>query len=531
MLEALKSRFSGRNSKVASAAAEVVMQPLFEMKGATGGGSSQLQPQELPTKGVKPKQQSYPGYVTSLRKSTSVIPQPDLQSANQDIVATYRLGANTPTVIRNLARVHPDFSAAVSAHLRMGIPEKYIAIARDPDGTFNIEATRMCLELLRRWSSLANYETGFSQTDSLRSVAEACGKEGILYGGMMLELVLDKARMPSELSPISVTQIKFYEDDKGLKPVQVVGGEEIDLDLPTIFYVSLDASILDPYPQSPMEPAIQAVLASAQFLMDMRRLVARNVYPRYDITINEEILRKNIPQETQLDDEKLTAFMNNVFTEVEDMVSNLGVEQAIAHFDYIEVKFVEGSDATGTSDIFNTVKEIYDAKVATGAKTLPAVLGHGAGSQNIASTETMLAMMTANSMVRLKLQELFSRALTMACRVTGQDVTVEFEYDTIDLRPAAELEAFRTMREERLRRQLSMGAISDEEYCLRTTGNLPPPTWKPLSGTMFMDATATTDGAGNPYSGSPSGGGQSGGGASNQSQKSKQPQKAKGPAK
>lgn len=496
--------------------------------GKSTGGKSLLPPQ-APVN-VKTRQQtSFPGYVTSTAVSTAAIPQTDLNVANLDLTANYRFGRTTAETVRNLARVNPDLAGAVSAHLRIGIPEKYIAIATNLDGSFNEDATRLAMSLLRRWDTSPDYLTGFSQTDSLRSCSESLGKEGLLYGGMMLELVLDKQRLPSFLQPISVPQLKWYEDDKGLRPVQVVGGTEVDLDFPTIFYVALDPSLLDPYAQSPLESAIQPVLASSQFLSDLRKVSARHVYPRYDITIDEVKFRATLSPETLADEAKVTEAINGVFSAVETMINNLGVEEALVHFDFITVGFVQGQDGD-VPQVFETIKAIHDAKLATGAKTLPAILGHGAGSQNIASTESMLAMMTANSLVRIKLMELYSRALTMACRLFGQDVTVSFEFDTIDMRPDAELEAFKTMKADRLLRLLSIGLMTDAEVCLRLTGNMPPPGYTILMGTQFMNGVQSAV-SGNPYSGTNAGGGQSGGGAANQSRRSTTPEKSKGPQK
>lgn len=499
----------------------------FFAKGTTPsgtGGASPLPPQ-APVNVKLRQQASFPAYVTSTAVNAAVLPQTDLNVANLDLNATYRYGQTTKETIRNLVRVNPDLAGAVSAHLRIGIPEKYIALARNQDGSFNEEATRLAMSLLRRWDTSPDYLTGFSQTDSLRSCSEALGKEGVTYGGMMLELVLDKQRLPSFLQPLSVTQLKWYEDGKGLRPVQDIGGTEIDLDFPTIFYVAVDASLLDPYAQSPLESAIQPVLASTQFLNDLRRVSARHVYPRYDITIDEVKFRATLSPEVSSDEKLLAGKINEVFDSVATMINNLGVEEALVHFDFIKVSYVQGQDGD-VPQIFSTIKDIHDAKLATGAKTLPAILGHGTGSQNIASTESMLAMMTANSIVRIKLMELYSRALTMSCRLFGQDVTVNFEFDTIDLRPDSELEAFRTMKSDRLMRQLSYGLITDAECCLRLTGQLPPPGYVVLSGTRFMDGTASPD-MGNPYSGTNAGGGQSGGGANTQSRKSKTPQQSK----
>jgi hypothetical protein len=133
----------------------------------------------------------------------------------------------------------------------------------------------------------------------------------------------------------------------------------------------------------------------------------------------------------------------------------------------------------------------------------------------VASTEAVLFVKSAEGMQR-KLNEIYSRAFTLAVRLFGFDVYVEFAYEKIDLRPDAELESFKTMRQERILRQLSLGMISDEEACLALTGALPPPGMPKLSGTMFMDAPATTNA---PTSNT---------GALNQSQKSKAPAAPKG---
>ena len=93
-------------------------------------------------------------------------------------------------------------------------------------------------------------------------------------------------------------------------------------------------------------------------------------------------------------------------------------------------------------------------------------------------------------MLRSKLNEFYSRALTVGVRIMGQDCYVEFAYANLDLRPAAELEAYRSMEQSRILEQLSLGLIPDEEACIMLTGNLPPVGYKPLSGTMFKSAKA-----------------------------------------
>ena len=505
-----------------------------KIKAAVSG--SKLPPVAPPK--VKPRQQTVPDYLSSAKPQDGVLNRVDPLLANIDITATYRTGRSTYEVLRNLARANPDLSAALSAYLRVGIPEKYIVLARGPDGTVDDDATRLAWEILQRFDKLPAYDSGFSQVDSIRSTSEALGKEGVLYGGMALELVLDKGRMPYKFQPVSVTKVKFYEDasggTRGLKPVQDVGGEEIDLDIPTFFMVWLDPSLLDPYPQSPLDAAIQPVLASSTFFADLRRVLTRHVYPRYNISINEEKVRAMMPPEVLIDDTLRTKFYNERITEVQTAINELGPEEALVHFDYIEVEYIKGDDGSGTSDKFETIKALVDANLAKGAKTMPAVLGNGSGSQNVASTESVLFMLSANSMVRVKLQELYSKALTLACRLYGLEVTVAFEFDDIELRPITELESFKTLRFERLSKQWGLGIIGDMEFCMRVNYCPMPAGFTSQSGSLtLMDILGVkqADPAGNNYSGTGAGGGQSGGGAANQSRNSKTPEKSRGNAK
>jgi len=101
-------------------------------------------------------------------------------------------------------------------------------------------------------------------------------------------------------------------------------------------------------------------------------------------------------------------------------------------------------------------------------------------------------------MLRVKLNEIYSRALTIAVRILGQDCYVEFEYAEIELKPDSELEAYKAMKQARILELLSLGLITDEEASLKLTGNLQPAGYKPLMGTMFKTAKADT--GGNPDS-------------------------------
>jgi hypothetical protein len=474
---------------------------------------------------VKPKQQSFPGFATGTAPTASALRREDLGLANVDIL-TFRTESDSRKMLAKLAKANPDLSAAVSAMLRVGLTQGYRAWALNmADGSFNREATLLAHNLLRRWDLVPNYvEEGFSQTSSIRSVGESLGLECLFNGAMCAELVLDKARLPSKIAPIAVANLKFYQDDKGLRPVQVVGGEEIDLDYPTVFYTSLDQPLTSAFANSPLEASIQPVLADTDYLNDLRRILKRAMMPRLMAKIDMELARKMAPIEAQNDPEAMRTFLDSLRSAVELTVNNLAPEDALVAFDMVEFSYVAGG-TNDVPDVITVIQELLNAKLSTGAKTLPSVLGHGSGSQNTASSETLLFMKTADGVIRSKLNEMFSKILTLAVRLYGEDVAVYFEYDPIQLRPSDELEAFKAMEQSRVLEQLSLGFLEDDMASILLTRRVTSGAFRPLSGTQFYNAKPGGEGE-NPYSGTSNGG--AGGGAMNQSLKSTAPKKAGG---
>lgn len=479
----------------------------------------------VPPPKVKPKQQSIPSYVKNTQsRSESALPLTERNLANTDALS-YRTGTGTRAVIRDYIKATPDLSAGIFAYVRTAITSTYTAKARNMDGTFNRDATLLLQELLTRFDTVQDYSDGFSGIWSLRSTSEALAREILTYGAMSLELVLDKSRLPRSLTPISTSQVQFKQDDKWLKPVQKIGQDEIDLDVPTFFYVSLDQDLLEPYADPPFESALQPVIADHDFFNDLRRLVKRALHPRIDVKVIEEKFRKTIPQDIQLNAEKLKEYTDSVLAQIETMINDLGPEDALVHFDFIEIDYLNHGNASPAGEE-QILMDIARSRISSAAKVLPSILGHGGATQNVASAESMLFMKNCAGAVQEKLNEIYSKSLTLALRLFGLDVSVEFRYQSIDLRPDSELEAFRTMKQSRVLELLSLGFLADDEAAIELTGKVTPPGFTPLSGTNFRSpGAAAEDAGGNPYSTTGSQGNTQG--AQNQNLKSDAPSKPK----
>lgn len=466
----------------------------FEAKASVS--SATLAP--IPPPKVPNKQSSLPGYRTQIANTTSVRRREDRALANTDLLS-FRTGASTNDVVRGLVAGSPDLAAATSTYLRVGIPEEFTMVGRNMDGSINPEATALAYQLMRRFTYVPDYTLGFNNFGSLQSISESLTKELLEYGALAGELVLDKSRLPTQIIPVTTTNVRFYEDGAGLRPIQYVGGTEIDLDIPTFIYIAIDQDLLNAYSSSYFEAAIQPILADADFTNDLRRVMKRAVHPRIMAKLIEDKIKLTAPPDILSDPEKYSAFLNLLLASVETVINGLSPEDALVGFDSVEYSYMEGQ-AGDIAGVFKSVQDILNAKVATGAKVMPAVLGHTSAA-NAASAETMLFLKHAN-IVRLKLNEFWSRMFTLAVRLFGNDVYIDFQYAQLDLRPSAELEAYKAMYQSRILMQLSLGLITDEQACVMLTGQLPPAGYKPLTGTMFMGAAAATaEPGGNPASG------------------------------
>lgn len=469
---------------------------------APSGGSGPLP--VLPPPKVKAGSASFPSYLKTTTPSDSLLIQDDRRLATTDIVKQFRAGASTDQVLRDFTAASPDMAAAVFNYVRVGITKGYTAVAINPDGTFNPEATSLLQQIITRMDVMPNYADGFGGMWSLRSVSESWAKELVTYGACAGELVLDKTRLPYRIQPLSKTNVKFIADkDKTLKPVQVISGQRIDLDIPTFFYTALDQDLLTPYSSSFLEPGIKGVLFSEDFAQDLQRVVKRAVHPRLKVVIDEEKFRKNIPVEIAHDPNQVTTYLNSLISAIEAKVNDLKPEDALVFFDAIDVDYVNNGNIS-LSQEYTALSDIVNARLATGVKTMPSILGHGSGSQNVASTESMLFVKSVAGAVTTKLDEMYSRLFTLSVRLFGHDVVVKFCYEDINLRPEDELESFKAMKQSRVLELLSLGMLTDEEASIRLTGKLPPAGFKPLSGTMFYKAAPMAAGGAGPDPANPS---------------------------
>lgn len=444
------------------------------------------EPPPLPPSETRPGSNSLPSYATSAApKSDAFLTKADLRLATTDIAGLRTTASSTPDLIRKLVEASPDLSAANFTATRLAVSPTYRVIARNLDGTIHPEATALAQQICRKFDTLNPLAKGFNDYPSLRSCAESLANESLTLGAMALELVLDKARLPEGLRPVAVDTVQFKYADKRRVPYQVISSEEISLDYPTFFYVSLDQRLRTAYATSPLQSALQPVQAQTDFMNDLRRVFRRAIHPRLKADIDIEKWLRTLPPHVLQDPKLVREQMDATTSQIQALLDGLNPDDALVMFDTMQIGYLVGGN-NSLSEEYKVLSGILDSKLAAGAKTSGVVLNHAsAASNNIASTQSMLLVKNVEGAVQLKLNEIFSRSLTMAVRLYGIPAVVEFVWEEIDLRPAKELEAYKAMKQSRILEQLSLGLTSDEEASLEVTGSLPLPGAARLSGTQF----------------------------------------------
>ena len=319
-----------------------------------------------------------------------------------------------------------------------------------------------------------------------------------MTGAVAVELVLDKARLPFKLQPVSPAKLKWRigktstgKSNTKIVPYQQAQGEEVILDIPTFFYAALDSDPTATYPKPMLESAVNAAVFHAETIEDIRRVVKRSGHSRLIMKLVTEELLKAAPPEVRVDAQKLAEWMEQTRTDLVTAVEGLSPESALVLFDSVDASYLNSE--IGASADYSAFMEMIDGIEATALRTPPSVLGKRmGGSQNVSSTESLLFIKQAAGL-HTPLIEVLSKAMTLALRLYGFDGYCQAEFAAIDLRPESELEAFRIMRQQRILELLSLGFITDQEAAEMLDTGMRAPGAPPLSGSFFYKADASAD--------------------------------------
>ncbi len=409
-----------------------------------------------------------------------------LSSYVANAIANVRTRTDVNDIIRVLMREDGLFSSAANSMTALATGSGFRIAGYSSEGAMDVGVMSMAYSLLDSLTSLHDYSTGYNDKPGIMQLLATLQQDVVGTGGTGIELVLGKDFFPERIVPIGYSTITWVSDGKGGRyPAQDSG--DSPLNIPTVFVAEHNRNADEGYSVSMLRPGLSNTVAFNEFLEDTHRAVNRTGHSRLIARLDAERVWAAAPDEIKNNPSKRAAYFNSVRSAVETALEGLEPEDALVSYDTVDydVKDTGGSKAD-YSNLLSTLGNLLGASL----KTPATVSGlRASGGQGLSNAETLVYLKIVESS-RATVEEVLSRALTLAVRLAGVDGYVNFEFLPLNLRPEEELEAYKGTKQARILSLLSYGIINDAEACYEL-GIRPQGLSKQFSGTGFYENTST----------------------------------------
>lgn len=364
-------------------------------------------------------------------------------------------------IIRVMTREDGLFSSAANSMSALSTGAGYRLAGFDPNGVMSLEVMAQAYSLMDAFTMLHDYSKGYNDKPGMSSLLATLQTDVICTGGCGIELVLDQLFGPERLVPIGYSTIEWQADGNGGRyPSQDSG--DVVLNLPTVFIGEHNRNADEAYSVSLLRPGLTHTINFNGFLEDTHRSLNRTGHSRLIATIMADKIKAAASDEVKADPVKMGQLYDLVRAEVMDALAGLEPEDSIVSYDSVEYKVEDtGGNKADYTSMLTTLGNLLGAALKTPASVSGLRAG---GSQALSNAETLIYLQVVQG-TRAPVEEVMSRALTLACRLNGVDGYVAFEFLPINLRPEAELEAYYGTRLKRILEQLSWGVINEAHAC------------------------------------------------------------------
>lgn len=396
--------------------------------------------------------------------------------------------------IELLVDAHPDLSYAVWNFLRIGNSGMHVEVEK-LNGKRWEQAEKEINEFIRT-QDYPNNET-FQKSRSMDKVVNQLMQSVILSGACALEMVLTGGSSDvSFFAPVDPNSVVFKAENDRYIPYQ--DDETISLDIPTFFYEGIDELVDSPYGRSPILGAINMVLFQMQVLNDLKAVVHNNGYPKLDISILEEVLLKKVPLQYRNNPVEKQKWLSEKMQEIIDAYTDLEPDDALIHFDSVEIKTVGGgSGGKGAMIDPGKLMNAIDNLIMSGLKTLSTILGRRStgNTESFAKMEIKLYLKGVEAIQKV-VGDVLSKSFTLFLNLRGKQGIAKVKFKPVEIRTELEQEQFRQIQLMNLQFMRDQGWIDQDEAAMKAVGHAP------VSPTPLVNETPTNQ-DGNPVSGTP----------------------------
>lgn len=408
-----------------------------------------------------------------------------LTFANNDI-SNISTRTDVNEIIRKLIREEGLFSSAANSMVAISTGEGWRIAGYDASGTMSSEVMGAAYLVMDAFSMLHDYSKGYNDKPSVAALLATLQMDVVTTGGCGAELVLDQTFGPERLVPIGYSTIQWYADGNGGRyPTQDKG--DTVLNFPTIFIGEHNRNPDEAYSVSLLRPGLAHTINFNGFIEDMHRALNRTGHSRLIASIAADKIKAAATEEVQADPVKMGALYAQVIQEVTEALAGLEPEDAVVTYDSVTYTVEDtGGNKADYSSMLTTLGNLLGASL----KTPASVSGlRASGGQGLSNAETLIYLKVVQG-TRPPVEEVISRALTLAVRLQGVDGHVAFEFMPINLRPEAELEAYLATKQKRVLELLSYGVINDA-HAAWELGLRPQVLQKLLAATGFYQKSAS----------------------------------------
>ena len=213
---------------------------------------------------------------------------------------------------------------------------------------------------------------------------------------------------------------------------------------------------------NPLRPGLRTTFTKIEFLENLRKVLKNQAWPKVKVVLDEQATINLAPPEVKQDPKKLIAWVNDYLSKVEAQLTGIEPDQNIIVYDTIkEISFLESSKNFDPTPI----AKLIDSELISSFKAPPSTIGKGGSTrtgEGLASAELVIFRRSIKAL-RKAPEITYSRAFTLAMRLSGLQGYAKFRFVDFNLRPAEEIAQFDSIRQENTINAWLVGSISSEE--------------------------------------------------------------------
>lgn len=298
-------------------------------------------------------------------------------SYEEDILSSLRGETTVAAKCKLLADKDSDFSMAVWSFVNLvnqGVETHFV----------DLQGKNIDKDVLEQWNNFVKNCNYISET-GLDGIIKQLAWCSVVLNGMAVEFVVGKGKRPSRLYIIDTSTFTFKSENVNGENVwkiyqQDENGNEVSLEKANLFYVPSNPKPDDPRGTYLFEAAISAIDFKINSYITMDAIIARQGYPRNDISIDTKAIRESLPNNKRNDPKEIKSAIENAINEITTQLNSLTAMQDFIHDSSISVNQTAGASNAARSIDIRAYTDMTDTQVMNGLKMMAILLNRVRGT-------------------------------------------------------------------------------------------------------------------------------------------------------